>query len=513
MQRHILEQVNLAGEPAFRLGALSVEPPTRQVRLGARAETLEPRVMQALCVLAQAQGGVVSRDTLIERAWGGVVVGDNAINRVISRLRHLADDFGRPFEIETITKVGYRLTVAGEAGAEAGEAVSAATPLARAEAVPVNRRGLLAGAVALAAAAGAGGWWWATRGGSAPPTAADAVVARARVSLRNEDYSDWLNAVASLRQAVAAEPGHGEAWGLLALAEAREARNNPPEAISTAIAKAREAAVRALRIDADNADAETALAILVPQSRQWEVAEAALAKVLLRHPDHLEANHHLGFLRFSVGRVRESVVHARRVAAIDPGYRVGAVALATRLWATGELREAERGFEDVTTRWPASGMGWIARFSFLALTGRPQEALALPRSGIAGPGEAVPLLDLSVQSAEAMASRDEAARAAAVAAHLAARDSGTYPSRLGAGFLLALGRPDLALLFLERLVLGPALGRIKVPKSPLADPYTEVLFWPPFAPLASHPRFRAILKRSGLEDYWTRTGIVPDFRR
>lgn len=517
----MLELVNLAGAADFRLGALEVEPSTRQVRLGARTKTLEPRVMQVLCVLGQAPGTVVSRNTLIARAWGGTVVGDNAINRVISRLRGLADAFGRPFGIETITKVGYRLTVAGAAAAAKGAppqgtAIPDAPALAQTfSSPPVSRRGMVAGAAAMvaAAAAGAGARWWATRPPVAPASATDTLLARASTMLRHGDYQSWTNVLASLRQAVADDPGHAGAWGLLALAEAMEARNNPPEAIPTAMTRAREAAMCATAINPDNADAAVALAVLVPQSRRWDVAEAAFVKVLERHPDHLWANEYLGRLLHSTGRVREALAQSERVMAIDPGYCPGALSRAERLWGTGRLSEAERAFEALATQWPGSRIGWLIRFSFLALTGRPQDALALSRNAIVFAGERTALVDLSVQSAEALASRDAGLRAAAVEAHLEARRGGAYPSRNAAGFLLALGRPDLALLFLERLVLGPTLTESRVPKSALSHPNTESLFWAPLAPLAGDPRLRAILMRSGLEDYWTRTGMVPDFRR
>lgn len=104
-------RIELGRAQPFRLGALDVKPATRQVVRGNRSETIEPRVMQVLVALAQAQGAVVSRDVLIATCWGGTVVGDNAIHRTISRLRELASTFGTDaFQIETIARVGYRLT-------------------------------------------------------------------------------------------------------------------------------------------------------------------------------------------------------------------------------------------------------------------------------------------------------------------------------------------------------------------------------------------------------------------
>jgi len=103
-------QVVLAHELPFTIGALSANPATRQVVNGERQETLEPRVMQVLIALACANGAVVTRSELIDRCWDGRVVTDDAINRVLSRIRNLADHIGSgSFAVETITKVGYRL--------------------------------------------------------------------------------------------------------------------------------------------------------------------------------------------------------------------------------------------------------------------------------------------------------------------------------------------------------------------------------------------------------------------
>ena len=99
--------IDLAREDSFRIGPLQVDPPLCRVSTG---ETLEPRVMQVLVALARAQGAVVSRDELIRTCWGGRIVGEDSINRAISRLRRLAEGRGGGgFAIETVPKVGYRL--------------------------------------------------------------------------------------------------------------------------------------------------------------------------------------------------------------------------------------------------------------------------------------------------------------------------------------------------------------------------------------------------------------------
>jgi DNA-binding winged helix-turn-helix (wHTH) protein/tetratricopeptide (TPR) repeat protein len=115
--------INLARIAPFRLGALDVRPATRQLARGPRSETLEPRVMQVLVALWQAQGAVLSLDDLIARCWDGRIVGDNAIQRTISRLRDIADGIGEGcFDLETINKVGYRLTALHSAAVASAEA-------------------------------------------------------------------------------------------------------------------------------------------------------------------------------------------------------------------------------------------------------------------------------------------------------------------------------------------------------------------------------------------------------
>ena len=82
---------SLAGEGDFRLGDILVRPSLLEFCAGDTIETLEPRVMQVLVVLAGANGAVVSRDDLIMQCWGGRIVGEAAINRCIWRIRQLAD--------------------------------------------------------------------------------------------------------------------------------------------------------------------------------------------------------------------------------------------------------------------------------------------------------------------------------------------------------------------------------------------------------------------------------------
>jgi adenylate cyclase len=130
--RHQMGRISLAHEAPLQLGALCIEPALRRVAQDdGREEIVEPRVMQVLVALIRAKGGILSRDDLLMSCWHGVVVGEDAINRVMGRLRRLADGIGDgAFKLETITKVGYRL-VPTEPRAGAGVGPSASSPDAR----------------------------------------------------------------------------------------------------------------------------------------------------------------------------------------------------------------------------------------------------------------------------------------------------------------------------------------------------------------------------------------------
>lgn len=110
--------VELAHADAFDLADLKVEPALCRLSARGQCERVEPRVMQLLVALARAEGAILSRDDLIDACWDGRVVSDDAVNRVVSRLRKaLAELDGAAVAIETIPRVGYRLAVNGEVGA------------------------------------------------------------------------------------------------------------------------------------------------------------------------------------------------------------------------------------------------------------------------------------------------------------------------------------------------------------------------------------------------------------
>jgi DNA-binding winged helix-turn-helix (wHTH) protein/dienelactone hydrolase len=174
--------IDLAREGGFAVGGLRVRPASREVEGTAGTETLEPRVMQVLVALAQRQGEVLSRDELMARCWAGRVVSDDAVHRCIARLRRLAQTHGG-FAVETIPRVGYRLTAAPGHHAPASSTV----PPGRTR--PAYKRLAIAAAaaVALAVAATAA---WVGREGEPRGTAQPGVVAQIAELTQSDRYGE-----------------------------------------------------------------------------------------------------------------------------------------------------------------------------------------------------------------------------------------------------------------------------------------------------------------------------------
>ena len=159
--------VDLAKVPDFALGSLEVSPSTARVRMGADERRVEPRVMQVLVVLARHAPRTVTRDELIDACWGGRIVSDDAVARVVAQVRALARGPGPPpFTLETIPKVGFRLVreEASAEGASPGVLAPGPRPLGR-------KRWVLVAGIASAVAVVAGGWglWRVAGAGDANP--------------------------------------------------------------------------------------------------------------------------------------------------------------------------------------------------------------------------------------------------------------------------------------------------------------------------------------------------------
>jgi TolB-like protein/DNA-binding winged helix-turn-helix (wHTH) protein/Tfp pilus assembly protein PilF len=182
------QRVDLAKEADFRLGQILVGPSTRQVEAGGASETLEPRIMQVLVALARRRGDVVSRDELIETCWEGRIVGDDALNRCISRIRKLGEAKG-DFRLETIPRIGYRLLETPQPGQLEK---TAATDPAPTSIPPPLLRLLVSGAIALAAVALVLAGWSLWGRGARAAALEPSIAVLPFANLTGDDGKDYL---------------------------------------------------------------------------------------------------------------------------------------------------------------------------------------------------------------------------------------------------------------------------------------------------------------------------------
>lgn len=499
-------KVQLAHEPPFRLGIIEVEPATRQLRAADHSETIEPRVMQVLVALFRA-GNIVTREELIHRCWDGRVVGDDAINRILSRIRRIAAEIGQnSFSVETITKVGYRLHVVGTSSASAECQAGAARP------VEGSRRKVMAGLVAAAATAVLGGAAWqflVTAKGT--PKGATELYERAVMLRGSASQGDNRQAIAYLREAVRIAPDYGQAWGALAFAYRGALLGSPPDEVAGFEERLQEALRQADRYDPGNADAAFARRLHALHFGRWTAMEPIYRDLANRFPDHPTGHHLLGSLLMDVGRWNEAVEALRTSKAKHALGPITSYKLTVSLWSAGRISEAEDEI-DKAMRWSTHSSIWQTKVKLLAMTGRPEAALAIVSDASHRPADTT---EEQLQRWRAflggMISRraPDVDRAVAVLTAFARN----VPTPISEAFQCAmLGRTDLALSMLEGCYLGTGEWASSRPSDPTGNA-SHPLFQPQARTLWRDARFRRILDGIGLEQYWRATNSRPDYRR
>lgn len=96
-------------EEVIRLGDLEIDVPARRVRRAGHEITLTSREFEPLELLARNARHVVSRDTIMDRVWGGDAADSNVVDVYIGYLRKKIDANQETPLIRTIRGVGFTL--------------------------------------------------------------------------------------------------------------------------------------------------------------------------------------------------------------------------------------------------------------------------------------------------------------------------------------------------------------------------------------------------------------------
>jgi two-component system, OmpR family, alkaline phosphatase synthesis response regulator PhoP len=114
------ERVIQADNSPIHIGDLTIDPASREIRLGERTLDLRTQEFDLLLTLASQRGRVLSREQLLQQAWGFDFYGQTrTVDVHIAHLRKkLAESRVR---IETVTGIGYKLVVPSPLSPSVGE--------------------------------------------------------------------------------------------------------------------------------------------------------------------------------------------------------------------------------------------------------------------------------------------------------------------------------------------------------------------------------------------------------
>jgi len=105
--------------PVREIAGLRLDPFRREVYRDGRYVALTRKQFAVLEVLVAAEGGVISAEELLERAWDeNADPFTNAVRITVSALRKR---LGEPWIIATVAGVGYRISAQPDTGREGGD--------------------------------------------------------------------------------------------------------------------------------------------------------------------------------------------------------------------------------------------------------------------------------------------------------------------------------------------------------------------------------------------------------
>lgn len=513
-----LERIELAREPDFALGRLTVSPSRREI-IGddGKREVIEHRIMQVLIALVKANGAIVTRDELTLSCWDGRVVGEDALNRVTSRLRRVAKGIGAgSFQIETVTRIGYRLVFEGAQAAGADRLGGAG---ARTHAPWPTRRIAVVGLLAAGAAAAAGLFLVRETSSPVPPEVAWLMDQGWR-SITQDTREGHRQAVRFFRRVTAIAPGYADGWAMLGMAYSQGAVFGAREESASFVERARAAARRSLELDPGNPLGDLILTFVQPKVSRFQL-ERALRRASAKRPTNDVVTSTLAVFLSSVGRFDEAVTMFERVRTSPRtvGQHYNHI---QSLWGARRFEELDRLLDSAAELYPTEAKVWFSRFAIALYAGRPAAAIALAEDIENRPTD-IPAEEFNeiIAVARAVASREAAEVETVMAVQMQRAKEGRGMARNAIQFACALGRVDEAFsiaeaLFFERgFTVSDAPPTAQNSLSTVEFEYVRerFLFQPSTGPMRADRRFNRLTEELGLERYWREAGVQPDYRR
>ena len=297
---------------------------------------------------------------------------------------------------------------------------------------------------------------------------------------RTEEAS--RKAIESFRQALEKDPAYALAYA--GLADAYLVRRgygfSPPD---ETIPRARAAAEQALRLDESIAEAHTSLAWIKTLSFQWSDADATYKRAIELNPNYATTYHWYALHQATVGRLDDAIATIRRAQELDPLSLIINTELGRILYFMRRYDEAMAQYRITLEMDSAFGPAHLhlgavyeQKGMYADALGEYQKALALGLQQLA---------TARIGRVQALAGRRREAEE--VLTRLIELSKNRFvPYNALFSLCASLGRDDEALVWLEKVFLtGAAPWFLKV------DPVYDSV--------RSNPKFRELLRQSGLE--------------
>lgn len=244
-------------------------------------------------------------------------------------------------------------------------------------------------------------------------------------------------------------------------------------------AKAVATARRAVELDPDLVEAQTAYALTQLDARRWALAEDLLLKVLVLDPDSADALDAYSNILYGVGRIKEAVTIKQKVHDLEPFTPIFNGNLAQALWLDGQTDAAISLFKQNMFRQGGGNSPFVLARIYASL-GRYEEAadfLSMPAPQVPQQAQDLgPVMVSLLRSAPAKVTSTQ-----------------DLPRLLDASFIyLHIGAPERSLQPYEEGSQTP---------SDIA-----LLWHPSYAPVRNTERFKKIMRDEGLVDYWRERG-------
>lgn len=257
-----------------------------------------PKAYDVLVELVRRAGTLVTKSELLDVIWHDASVEEGVLSVYVSALRKSLADSRETAYIETVPRAGYRFSASVRRRAVPAEPLSMRWPI-----------GIL-------------------------PTRPEVseLIGRGRACLMAASRSEIPRAVEAFRSAVALDPDYAAAHAGLAVAHCAEAelRLAAPD---VAYPSARAAALRALAMEASNADAQVALGtVLFVSDWNWNGARRSLERALELNADHPEGWLLYGRLLEALGYLAEGLAAKQRVLERDRGSAAVHLQIALSYW-------------------------------------------------------------------------------------------------------------------------------------------------------------------------------------